>query len=80
MINLIQFFDLQKTEMNNITLLNEFIRRKVSPNGETGRMLSRLFPLSREVLLTAIEVLLTAIHLHFMYSNVESTVDTAGNC
>lgn len=64
MINLLQFLDLQTSEMNRLTLLNESILHRVSPNGETGHMLSRLFPSSRDVILAT-------IHLHFVYQNLD---------
>lgn len=63
MINLLQFLDLQTSEMNRLTLLNESIRHRVSPNGERV-MLSRLFPSSTDVILAA-------IHLHFTYQNLD---------
>lgn len=64
MISLLQFLDLQTSEMNRLTLLNESILHRVSPNGETGYMLSRLFPSSTDVLRAT-------IHLNFVYQNLD---------
>lgn len=62
MISLLQFLDLQTSEMNRLTLLNELIRHRL--NGETGYMLSRLFP-------SSVDVILATIHLNFVYQNLD---------